>query len=372
MTSAMPEERSDVTVIGGGPTGSAVAIALESYGLSVTLLERSSYAQLRIGETFPPSIKRPLDELGLWEDFLTISHVESFGIRSIWGGPNVHDRSFMFDPYGSGWHVDRSEFDAVLARAAGRRGVRLRSDSRVKSYVLEGNNWWKLTIASPAGMSSIKTRLIVDATGRRSAVARRLGSLRIVHDHLIGVYGFLQTEQEAASQPFTLIESIEDGWWYSAPLPGGRRVAGFMTDSDLYASLKGRDVARWQTRLVHAPQTIRRVSHANFERPLQIFCANSSCLSQVYGPGWIAVGDAASAFDPLSGDGVVRALKSGIRAAKVIHLTLLGDDSAMKDYARTVKEEFRAYLQQRNAYYGQETRWRESPFWSRRHQQVKV
>ena len=56
-----PNERPvDVVVLGGGPAGTATAIALARFGRRVTILERSHYESTRIGETLPPEIKRPL------------------------------------------------------------------------------------------------------------------------------------------------------------------------------------------------------------------------------------------------------------------------------------------------------------------------
>src|ERR1700678_4774249 len=75
----------DLVVIGGGPAGSATAIALAQLGWSVTILERSHYESTRLGETLPPEIKRPLVALGAWERFLADGPMASPGITAAWG-----------------------------------------------------------------------------------------------------------------------------------------------------------------------------------------------------------------------------------------------------------------------------------------------
>src|SRR4030095_11414104 len=108
---SLPRNRFDVVVIGGGPAGTAVALALVTQGVSVLVVERSNYQQLRFGETLPPEIQPTLSRLGLWHGFLQAHHLRSVGIRSIWGSTEPYDQSFIFNPYNDGWHVDRRAFD---------------------------------------------------------------------------------------------------------------------------------------------------------------------------------------------------------------------------------------------------------------------
>ncbi|MGH9970440.1 MAG: NAD(P)/FAD-dependent oxidoreductase [Pyrinomonadaceae bacterium] len=364
MKSASVATNTDVVIVGGGPAGTAAALALAGYGVSVLVIERSGYGKVRVGETFPPAIKEVLAQLDLWAEFVAANHVQSVGIRSVWGGPEPYDRSFIFDAHGTGWHVDRRDFDAFLARSAERRGVKLERESQLLKCERNGTGGWKVLVGSRNRSLSVNASLVVDATGRACALARRLDSRRIAYDQLVGVYAFLEGLSD--EQPFTLVEAVEDGWWYSAPLPGGRQVVAFMTDSDLFNAAALRDWSQWKTRLGHASQTKARVAQLKLDGTLKVLSANSSRLNQAGGPGWLAIGDAASAFDPLSGDGVMRALKSGLRATEIIRSCLL-DQNAIPEYGTMIDREFRRYLQQRNAYYSRDNWWASSPLWSRRH-----
>ena len=119
------DQNAEVLVVGGGPAGISTALSLAGRGKSVLLLDRSCYEQRRIGETFPPGINRELARLGLLDPLSKVPRASSAGIRTTWGGPDPFDRSFLFDPYGEGWHVDRRAFDAALAASAKERGVRI-------------------------------------------------------------------------------------------------------------------------------------------------------------------------------------------------------------------------------------------------------
>jgi 2-polyprenyl-6-methoxyphenol hydroxylase-like FAD-dependent oxidoreductase len=97
----------DVIILGGGPAGTATALALTQSGYAVTVLERSRYESARIGETLPPDARRPLVELGIWKQFLADGHIESPGIAAAWGRSELYHNDFIVNPYGPGSHLDR-------------------------------------------------------------------------------------------------------------------------------------------------------------------------------------------------------------------------------------------------------------------------
>ena len=88
----------DIVIVGGGPSGAATALSLARVGLSVSVLERTRYEEVRIGETVAPTIRNPLGALGLWERFLEAEHNPSHANRSAWGSPEIHYQDFIFDP----------------------------------------------------------------------------------------------------------------------------------------------------------------------------------------------------------------------------------------------------------------------------------
>ena len=93
--------------------------------------------------------------------------------------------------------------------------------------------------------------------------------------------------------------------------------------------------------------------------------AGSGRLEPAAGDGWLAVGDAASTFDPLSGQGILKGLRGGTCAAYAISDHLRGDAQALAKYRAYVEREFESYLDTRADFYALERRWPESPFWRR-------
>ena len=69
------------------------------------------------------------------------------------------------------------------------------------------------------------------------------------------------------------------------------------------------------------------------------------------------MGDAALAFDPLSSQGVVKALESGWRAAAAVAEFLRGNGNALTGYWEWLEAAFATYTQSYFHYYGQVRRW---------------
>jgi flavin-dependent dehydrogenase len=94
--------------------------------------------------------------------------------------------------------------------------------------------------------------------------------------------------------------------------------------------------------------------------------AGASRLASVAGPDWLAVGDAAMAFDPLSSQGLFQALDTAVTSAAAIERALDDDTLAMTELARSVEPVWAAYLGTARHHYDSERRWADLPFWRNR------
>jgi 2-polyprenyl-6-methoxyphenol hydroxylase-like FAD-dependent oxidoreductase len=81
----------------------------------------------------------------------------------------------------------------------------------------------------------------------------------------------------------------------------------------------------------------------------------------------ICAGDAAFTVDPICGQGIVNALRSGAFASYAIADWILrGDDRGLRRYQTMMDREFHGYRTALLDFYAVERRWTEHPFWSRR------
>lgn len=84
------------------------------------------------------------------------------------------------------------------------------------------------------------------------------------------------------------------------------------------------------------------------------------------GLGWVAAGDAALSFDPLSSQGMLNALYTGMKSGEAVHAALDEEWGLMDAYSARIEEIRAAYLCHYEQFYQSECRWPNHTFWSRR------
>ena len=365
---ARPPTRTDVAVIGSGPGGSAVGLELARAGVSVVITDAGDGRSEKMGESLAPSVKPILQRLGLGETLLSDSHLPSHGNRSAWGGDRLEENHFIASPYGVGWHLDRRRFDESLRQAAQAVGATCLMQTKVVGAKHDRDGWTVELCSDEQDRAQLHAAYLVDATGRAGWLARRLGVVRRRFDNLVGFGQFYSSTTAGFQDSTTLVEAAADGWWYSALLPDTRLVVVHFTDGDLPAAGTVRHREGWQAALASTRYTNERVHQhggVSHSEPI-VASATTSLAASVSGDGWLAVGDAAASYDPLSSCGIATALAGGIRAAAALRRALGSEPDALDAYAASIYRSFRTYLDLHATSYAAETRWPTSPFWNRR------
>lgn len=347
-----------ILIIGGGPAGALTAIQLARRGRACQVLEAEPSPLTKPGETLPPSSGALLRRLGLADLLADGGHLRSHGNRFVWGDARVQAKDFFTQPEGHGWHLDRARFEGDLAARARVEGVDWRPGWTVRE-LLPGPPW-TVRVNTPEGARTLTAPFVVDASGRRSLVARACGVARRHEDRLVGLTSTLALAGETAH--LTHIEAVETGWWYAAPLPGRRLVTVFFTDAGLGPSPL-RERAAYAAAL-RAVASFAAFLPAEFELdPPQVRQVGSSYLTRFCGAHWLAVGDAACAYDPISSHGITAALGAGFYAGNAIADHLAGHEAALPAYAHLQAQAYSQYLTLRDRQYHQEQRWPQAPFW---------
>lgn len=353
----------DVLIIGGGPAGSATALALKKHApsLSITLIESSSFDKPRIGEVLPSAARNMLEHLGVWQFFETEKHLPVFSTLSAWGKIQPEENHTIFSMHENGWHLDRQSFDTFLIEQAEKIGVKILSNTSLKDFVKDEKNW-RIELSDN---SEMRVRFIVDATGRRAFFARKMKAEIFADDRLVSFSRFFSLDEKSATE--TLVESFADGWWYTART-GKRRIVSCLTDADIAVDLGLSDREKWLALFSKTGQIKLSVGDGVIENESITRPANSARVSNVCEADWLAVGDAASAFDPLSSQGITKALRSAVFASYAIADLLVKNDlTAVSRYRKFIETEFAGYRKSYKKHYSNEQRWRENLFWQRRH-----
>jgi flavin-dependent dehydrogenase len=163
----------------------------------------------------------------------------------------------------------------------------------------------------------------------------------------------------------TRIKSVENGWWYSSKLPDGNRVISFHGITDDIAKLT-KSIPLFIDEANKSQVVPFTISATQILEGVVARNASSSKSSEVIGDNWLAVGDAALSFDPLSSQGIFFALYSGVRAAETIASILNSPEHTSNftsDYRLKVQNVFEANQNARKYHYTSERRFMHHPYW---------
>ena len=352
-------------ILGGGPAGLAAGRRIVKGGGMAVVVERTRYEQIRVGEHLPPEGVGLLRRAG-FDEVGDDHHLRSAGVKAWWGGDTPNYMDYLFHPVGHGLNLSRPRFDQSLAEQCRNAGVRVLTGARLieSSSTARG---WRVAVHCDERIRRYEPELVVDATGRTAAFARLQGSSIQARDAQVGLIVFCASRTGVdPSGGRVVIESVEDGWWYFSPLRSGRAVCMFMTDADLMGATPGSALARWKGRLHRTLQVRSQVEAYPVLTKAIVRSARSQRLDRMSGRAWVAVGDAAAVFDPLSSHGIARGVEHGWQAADAALAYLGGDRGALERLSDRFAAEFADYERLRAGYYALEDRWPRAPFWRRR------
>lgn len=362
-------KHTDVLIVGGGPSGASVALSLLNYSkLDVTIIEQSDFNVTRVGENVSSSIFSLIDYLKLSKtDFDDHSFIPAYASKAYWGSDQVSSINTIFTTEEASFQIDREKFDFKLIETAAQRGAVIYPRTKCFDFEKLENKNWLVSLNHPEeGKFKIQAKYLVDASGRSAKVCRKVGGISQKHDALVGVGLFLKFKN--TSKPFEkIIESTEFGWWYAACLPDNKIVITFFSDADIVSDFKLHQIKEWR-KLLHATKHIKQLldrgealSKKLWVRNAQTQISNTNKLDK-----FIAIGDAAASFDPISSMGIGFSISSAIYAGKHIAQELEVGVSTVDIYQNDLLQIFNQYNETKQMYYRKETRWSTSKFWLRR------
>jgi flavin-dependent dehydrogenase len=297
----------DVLIVGGGPAGSAAAIACAANGLRVVLCEREAFPRERPGEALHPGVDSLLGQLGVGDRLGAVTGARFEGVEIDWAGQRRFEL-FGADDDGPwrGRQVRRSEFDALLLARALEAGCDVLQPCGALDPIVEEGR----VVGATTDRGPVTSRLLVDASGPGRWLNRKVRLPTTERSPALVVrYGYVRgacPDRDAAPA----LHGDETGWTWIARVAEGRFQ---WVRLDLSGIARPRD---W------LPDALAGLTPEGPSRGAEMGWR----LSQAAGPGWMLAGDAAAMLDPTSSHGVLKALMSGYFSGQTATAILRGGD----------------------------------------------
>ncbi len=321
----------EVVVMGGGPAGATAAACLARAGRRVLLLERDRFPRFHIGESLLPLSNPVFARLGLTEELERSGFVAKLGATFLSECGTRSARVGFSDGPGivapRTYHVPRAEFDSMLLERAEQSGATVRTECGVSGVDFERDGPRVRHRDERGREASVRTRVVLDASGRRGILARELG-LRVPDAELRKTALFAHFEgipsmTGPAAGDIRVVTRASGGWIWLIPLPQGRTSVGFVFDESEKPVRPGESpeecLERWMASvplLAREGGAARRIGPARWE-------GDFAYATRAYsGANWLLLGDAGSFLDPVFSTGVQIALSSGVEAADAVERSL--------------------------------------------------
>ncbi len=328
-------------------------------------LIQESLKDFPIGESLTSAIYPILDYVGVRDRLLKNNSLYGRGHLSNWGGRPYEVHSiFQYDL--QSFSIDRKKFNSSIVdilKQSADLNFHLFFPSKVLNVQNVENREWHLDILEELTNRKISLRspFFIDASGRRAQFVRNKGGDNIIYDRLVAAGAFYEFPPNSSIRNQIITETTEDGWWYMNTLPFNKKVLTFMTDIQELNEQCLYNQNVWHNKI---KKTSLILNEMNFLKPMdeKIRVYNAYCR-RLLNPGnnrWIATGDAACSFDPLSPIGIGNAFLSGIKAAETFKT------KNFYEYSNDIDHNFSSYLKNRERIYSLEKRWLNKPFWKKR------
>lgn len=352
-----------IAIIGGGPAGIATALTLHARGVSHCIIEAKIEPLAKAGEAIPPSARPLLRQLGIENLVQHSKHSPYYGNKSCWANDELVQEEFIHHLHGHGYLLNRQYFEGQLQSLVKDQATDFYSGYRLRQIesTTDGVN---LKIEDGDHVKSIMSRFVVDATGRKASVCRKLGIQKQVYDDQFALS--LSLKRDGAIEKQIYIETIDDGWWYAAPFGEDQMTLMFFTDKELLPEKDNtiRYLQEAYQKTQHLPESLdlSKIEPAT----VKVMPAGTNSLKIPYGDNWLAVGDAAYAYDPISSYGITSALASGYYAGNALADHLIGKEDALITYRYIMEKAFQGYLEKLFHQYDSEQRWPGHSYWKNR------
>ncbi|WP_233195681.1 geranylgeranyl reductase family protein [Corynebacterium sp. 13CS0277] len=314
-----------VLVVGAGPAGSAAALRAARAGFTVTLVDQAEFPRDKTcGDGLTPRAMHALEELGFGAEIGDGFRTQGLKLFGFGGEVTCPWGDSAFGAYGSA--MRRTRFDALLVeRAAAHPAVTFLPGRKVLRPEFAGARISALVLQEQDGAERrLPVTHVLVADGVRSTLGKQLG--RVWHkEHVYGIAARSYCRTPRSGEPWIhshleLRDAAGDthpgyGWVFPLGPSEGYANVGCGALSTLARP------SHINTKKVLAHYASSLAADWGFSSPEHVASAllpMGGAVSNVAGPNWMLLGDAAACVNPLNGEGIDYALETARHAVDIL------------------------------------------------------
>ena len=338
----------DCVVVGAGPAGSTAAIVAQRAGLSTLLVDAHSPGRDKTcGDGLTPRAVHTLRTLGLEH---VLPAYRNYGLKLHGFGGEVTAAWPQGSYGGEGSASPRAVFDAALVRAASAAGATVWQDCAATSADTSSGKIRSVTVtrhgkhggnkgSEPGGEQydaecSVRAKWVVVADGVRSPFGKLLGR-RWHQQEVFGIAARSYCTSPFDEEPWmhSHVElrdgehagdgGVQPGYGWIFPLADGtvNLGCGALSTSSRPAKVN--------TKRLLASYAVQQRESWQLGKPARVTSAllpMGGAVSNVAGPNWVLIGDAAACVNPLNGEGIDYGMETATMAIELITRSTSGSD----------------------------------------------
>lgn len=361
-------QKTDVVIIGAGPSGSSAAALLRQKGYAVTIIEKQYFPRFSIGESLLPQCMVFLEEAGLLDTVR--EHVESRGFQFkngaafLCGQKRSHynfTEKFTDGP-GTTWQVRRADFDHLLAQQAQQYDADVRFGHEVIAVDVASEQPILTVFDETQQQYQIQAKFLLDASGFGRILPKFLDLespsnfpvRRAIFTHIEDGIGD-RADFDREKILITIHEKDHRAWYWLIPFADGRASFGVVAEQDFFDHYQSEDIEQNEPEpllkriLADDPALSQVLEQAKFDTPVRTLVGYSANVKHLAGRNYALLGNAGEFLDPVFSSGVTIALKSSSLAVPLLDRVLQGEQvDWMQEYEVPLRkgiQVFRAYVE---------------------------
>jgi flavin-dependent dehydrogenase len=355
----MANAQYDVLVVGAGPAGATMANRLADFGYRIALIEKATFPRPHIGLSLTSGIHHWLKMLNIEKQVDQLHCKRALKSTVLWSTNEPLIKTFEKET--AGFHLDRGAFDALLVNECRQKGVEIIQPGLLKSLTQRQSGQWDATVSFENKEQQLSSTFIVEATGRKSIIKTK----KIAYQPKL-VATFAYWELKPLKKESSFIEAGQDCWFWGAPINDTHFVLCVFSDPSKVK--EATSVTEFYTKVISQSTFSTDILNNGTQGEITVCDATPYYDSNVISEHFIKIGDAAYTMDPISSQGVQKAIKSGVQGAIVVNSILKKNKAsiAISYYKNLIAAEVKKNKRWSSDFYNEQSLFRNSPFWESR------